>query len=312
MTSSSSVTFQEHFSLEEKTKIAKAIKNISEEQIKREFDDLKQIGIQACTMSERCRTGNNIVDYFTFPQRLETRGKYNVNYFEFIENIEAFSQKKFIQNMLKYYETTKNKNKTKNQYVVWKEVYNICVSAINIIRPLVYMEIYAKYKPTSVLDFCAGWGGAAVAASALNVPKYMGIEINHDLQGPYQNLVAFLKDHGTTTEIDMRFQDALSVDYSALHYDLVFTSTPYYFIQKYKNNREYEGGKKEMDEQFYKPLFKKTFDHLQKGGHYILNVNREVYERVCIDLLGPAHDIYTYKKSKRQNDYQEMVYVWRK
>jgi hypothetical protein len=302
----------ESFSLEQKKGIAKSIKNITEEQIQKEYDDLKLIGADAYTKSERCRIGNNIVDYFTFPERLETRGKYNVNYFEFINNIPAFSQKKFIQTMLRYYETTKNKNKKKNQYVVWKEVYNICISAINIIRPLVYMEIYTRYKPKCVLDFCAGWGGAVVAASVLNVQKYIGVEINHDLKEPYQRLSSFLKKQGTTTEIDMRFQDALTVDYSTLQYDLVFTSTPYYFIQKYKNNREYEGGKKEMDEHFYRPLFRKTYDHLQKGGHYILNVNKEIYERVCIDLLGAAQDIYTYKKSKRQNDYQEMVYVWRK
>jgi hypothetical protein len=306
------IEYSESFSLEQKKEIAKSIKNITEEQIQKEFDELKLIGAQAYTKSERCRIGNNIVDYFTFPQRLETRGKYDVNYFEFINNIQAFSQKKFIQTMLTYYETTKNKNKTKNQYIVWKEVYNICISAINIIRPLVYMEIYTRYKPNSVLDFCAGWGGAVVAASVLNIPNYIGIEINHELKEPYQRLCGFLKKHGTTTEIDMRFQDALSVDYSALQYDMVFTSTPYYFIQKYKNNREYEGGKKEMDDQFYRPLFRKTYDNLQKGGHYILNVNQEIYERVCIDLLGAAQDIYTYKKSKRQNNYQEMVYVWNK
>ena len=51
------------------------------------------------------------------------------------------------QNMLKYYEDVKNKNKTKNNYIVLKEVYNICISAINIFRPLVAMEIYNKYKP---------------------------------------------------------------------------------------------------------------------------------------------------------------------
>jgi uncharacterized membrane protein len=49
-----------------------------------------------------------------------------------------------------------------------------------------------------------------------------------------------------------------------------------------------------------------------KNGYYILNVNREVYERVCIDLLGVASEKYPYKKSKRQNNYQEIVYVWYK
>ena len=67
-----------------------------------------------------------------------------------------------------------------------------------------------------------------------------------------------------------------------------------------------------MDALFYKPLFTKTFQGLKTGGYYILNVNKEIYNRVCIDLLGEPNDIYHYKKSKRQNNYQEMVYVWYK
>ena len=300
--------FSETFTEEEKEEISKKIKNIELDTIEKEFKELQKIGQTAHLTSERCRTGNNIVDYFTFTQRLHTRGKYNIHYFEFIQNIEYFKEKKFIQNMLKYYETNKKK---KNKYIVFKEVYNICISAINIIRPLVYMEIYTKYQPKHILDFCAGWGGAAVAASALNIPIYTGIEINHHLQKSYHQLTQFLKER-STTHVEMIFQDALTVDYSELSsYDLVFTSPPYYFIQKYENNKEYVD-KKEMDKHFYKPLFTKTFEHLKKGGYYILNVNREVYERVCVSLLGPADQEYPYKKSKRQNNYQEIVYVWYK
>lgn len=301
---------KESFTEGEKIEIANKIKAINLTNVEKEFKELQKIGINASNMSERCRIGNSVVDYFTFTQRLNTRGKYNVNYFEFITNIEYFKEKKFIQNMLNYYEKVKNKNKKKNQYIVWKEVYNICISAINIIRPLVYMEIYSKYKPNTILDFCAGWGGAAIASSALNIPKYIGIEINHHLKPCYSKLKEFLHSF-STTEIDMRFQDALTVKYETLNYDLVFTSPPYYFIQKYENNVEYET-KQKMDDLFYKPLFSKTYLHLKKGGYYILNVNREIYERVCIDLFGVANEEYPYKKSKRQNNYQEIVYVWYK
>jgi len=301
---------KELFSLEEKMQIAKQIKSITIEQVENEFIELQNIGSNAYKQSERCRIGNNVVDYFTFLQRLHTRGKYNVNYFEFIANIDVFKEKKFIQNMSIYYETVKNKNKQKNQFIVLKEIYNICISAINIIRPLVYMEIYSKFQPISILDFCAGWGGAAVAASALNIPNYTGIEINHHLQQPYKNLCSFLSSNSSSI-IDMRFQNALEVDYSQFEYDLVFTSPPYYFIQKYENNAIYKS-KDEMDELFYKPIFKKTFHNLKKGGHYILNVNKEVYERVCIPVLGEAKETFPYKKSKRQNNYKEIVYVWTK
>jgi hypothetical protein len=67
-----------------------------------------------------------------------------------------------------------------------------------------------------------------------------------------------------------------------------------------------------MDEIFYIPLFSETYKYLQPNGVYALNINKEMYENVCIKLLGKAHDSYPYKKSKRQNDYDEIVYVWYK
>jgi 16S rRNA G966 N2-methylase RsmD len=292
--------------------IAAIIKPISYATIDKEMDQLIAIGKNAGTMSPRCRIGNNIVDYFTFAERLHTKGKYNVSFYEFLFNLDFFKQKKFIQNMFAYYERVKNASGKKHAYVVCKEIYNISISAINIIRPLVYMEMYSRptVKPTSILDFCAGWGGAAVAAAALNIEKYTGIEINFSLKRPYEELIAFLKKK-SHTKIDMRFEDALHVDYSAIDYDFVFTSPPYYFIQKYENNATYKS-KAEMDEKFYIPLFKNSYQGLSPGGTYIINICKEVYDNVLKPLLGDADEIIPYKKSKKQNNYVEMVYIWYK
>jgi hypothetical protein len=46
------------------------------------------------------------------------------------------------------------------------------------------------------------------------------------------------------------------------------------------------------------------------GGHYIINVCNEIYEKVLKNLLGEANEFFPLKKSKRQNNYTEMVYVW--
>jgi DNA modification methylase len=94
-------------------------------------------------------------------------------------------------------------------------------------------------------------------------------------------------------------------------YDTVFASPPYYFIEKYANNMKYET-KKDMDERFYRPLFAKTYNGLQSGGHYIINVCKEVFDNVLRGLLGEPFEAFPLKKSKRQNDHTEMVYVWRK
>ena len=294
----------------DKVYIAKQIKNITLQDLEKEMNQLIDIGKNANTIGPRSRIGNNVVDYFTFVQRLETKGKYGTSFYEFLQNIDEFKKKKFIQTMLKYYKDVKNKNNTKSEYTVLKEVYNICISAINIMRPLNCMEIYTKYNAKRVLNFCAGWGGSTIAAAALHLDAFYGVEINTDLKEPYNNMVAYLQTKSATF-FDVRFCDAVEIDYTALLYDTVFASPPYYFIEKYANNVKY-ASKKEMDEKFYKPLFSKTYNGLQNGGHYIINICKEVYDNVLKDLLGEAAETFPLKKSKRQNDYTEMVYVWRK
>jgi len=301
---------QDTLTKEEKREIASKIKNSSMQEVEKDMNKLIEIGTNAHTISPRSNIGNNVVDHFTFLQRLETKGKYDVTFFEFLVNIDTFKKKKFIQTMLTYYDEVKNKNRTKHEYKVLKEVYNICISAINIMRPLNCMEIYTRYNATRVLNFCAGWGGSTVAACALNLKAYYGIEINHDLKEPYANLTAYLQTK-CNTEIKVWFEDAVGFDYSTIEYDTVFASPPYYFIEKYAHNTDYES-KKEMDEKFYRPVFSNTYAGLKKGGHYIINVCKEVYETILVELLGDAHETFPLKKSKRQNNYTEMVYVWRK
>jgi hypothetical protein len=300
----------ETFTKEEKSEIAKKIKDIQMTIVEEDMNKLIKIGNGAHMISERSKIGNNVVDYFTFLQRLETKGKYDVNYFEFLANLDIFREKKFIKNMLTYYETVKNKNKTKNEYKVYKEVYNICISAINIMRPLNCMEIFTRYDAKKVLNFCAGWGGSTVAASALNLDAWYGVEINDDLKEPYDNMMSYLRTK-SDTKMSVWFGDAVDFDYSIIEYDTVFSSPPYYFLEKYANNVAYKS-KKDMDDKFYKPVFAKTFAHLKPGGYYIINICKEVYDNVLKKLLGEAHETFPLKKSKRQNNYTEMVYVWHK
>ena len=86
---------------EYKQMIAHKIKPILEIDAENDFDKLRTMvlsenddsnsGIQ---FNERCKVGNNIVDFFTFIERLETRGKYNINFYDFVKNIEEFKKKK--------------------------------------------------------------------------------------------------------------------------------------------------------------------------------------------------------------------------
>ena len=72
----------ESYTKEEKITIAKHIKNISLMDLEDDMNKLIKIGDKANMISERSNIGNNVVDYFTFVERLETKGKYDVNYFD--------------------------------------------------------------------------------------------------------------------------------------------------------------------------------------------------------------------------------------
>jgi len=303
------------FSKERKEYISKQIKNISLQEIQKEYNKLVKYRDYTnsgfiSNFSPYSRIGNKIVDYFTFTQRLETKGKYNCNYFDFLQNLETFKQKKFIQNMITYYKDVKNKNNKKNEFTVYKEIYNICISSINILRPLYCIEIYLKYKAKNVLNFCSGWGGTLVSACALNLNTYTGIDINTNLKIPYENMISFLKNN-CLTEVNMYYEDASLFDYTKINYDFVLSSPPYYFLEKYENNICYSS-KKEMNEKFYIPLFKNSYQGLSPGGTYIINICKEVYENVLKPLLGHADEVIPYKKSKKQNNYVELVYIWYK
>jgi hypothetical protein len=226
----------------------------------------------------------------------------------FVSEINALAKKKYVNNILSFYKNRKTKYP---EAKVWYRISNLYFSAISIFKPQIAMDIYCLYNANSVLDFTMGWGGRLIGACALNIPKYIGIDMNPNLKDPYNKMSHFLQKH-STTEIELYFQDALSVDYSKLDYDLVLTSPPYYNIETYGD--DVKKTKEEWNNSFYKPIFEKTFQHLKTGGHYCINIPNEVYENVATKILGNPFTKIPLPKSKRTSNenYNEFIYVWKK
>ena len=290
----------------QKDQIAKKIKNISEEEAIRDYENLKKADLSKVT--NETRIGNKFVDHFTFLERLETVSKKGMSYFEFIKDTE-YHKKKYIQNLLNY-------QKGDDKHVALYRVFKLHCGSIGLFKPLTAMEIYSRFKPKSILDFTMGWGGRLVGACALDVPNYIGIDSNKQLKQPYQKMVKLLKQLGTQTKIKLIFKDALKVDYSKLDYDCVLTSPPYYNVEVYEGMKPKKDD--EWEQEFYIPIFLETYKHLKKNGYYILNIPKDLYDNVCIELFGKADIKIPLKKkahpknSYTKKDYTEFMYVWRK
>ena len=315
-TTKSQSKYTEHFTRKQKQKISDNIHTYSMEDIVKDYQTLVEIGCTAKSKLHK-KSGNKIVDHFTLTERLNTIGNKGISFFQLWNNKKEFEKKTYIQNILRF----EKERDMLDIYKIWYKISNLYFGSINIFRPLIAMDIYCRYHPTSILDMTAGWFGRGIGAAALNIPKYIAIDNNRNLKTPYQKLVRFLKQQGTSTEIETYIADSITFDYSKLNYDMVFTSPPYYDIEKYSYQKEYSS-MEEWDQSFYIPLFQQTYRHLKPGGHYILNIPSSVYERVCVPLLGKADEYIPFPKNKRfhaiqknvkkTNRYEEFIYVWKK
>tara|TARA_R110000782_G_scaffold1833_2_gene7529 strand:- start:2470 stop:3384 length:915 start_codon:yes stop_codon:yes gene_type:complete len=289
----------------QKKNIALQIKDISQEEAIKDFDNLKKI---ACNGKDNnlSRVGNKVVDRFTIGERLETKGKKGINFYDLYYNRFKLTQPS-IESLLKYNDTDTENATVKN----WYSIMNLYYGSISIFRPLIAIEAYCKYKPTAILDFTMGWGGRLVGACALDIKKYIGIDNNKDLRKPYTELKKLMNKH-SNTDIELYFTDAVKFDYSKLEYDMVLTSPPYYNIEEYEG--QVTKTKDEWDRDFYEPVFRNTFNNMKKGGYYCLNIPEELYERVALKLFKkPTHKIrLNIKKRKSESKYKEFIYVWKK
>jgi len=274
------------------------LKSISLYEIKEEWNKIKYLSLEELNeINERSKLGCNIVDYYFFEQRLKTKGNKGINFYEFVQDIELYKTKRYIQTLLSYCD--KHNRYIDNIYKRYYYIYGLSFGRVNAFKITNALKIYKTYNPTHILDPFCGFGGRCAAASMLNI-KYTGIDINHDLKPHYEKLTSDFNCNAT-----LYFQDCLSIDYNKINYDMVFTSPPYENIEVYPNNPIKTN--KEWTT-FYNKIFKLLWDNLKKG-YFIININEKIYNKILVPLIGECNTKSILTKSKR-NTYVEYIYVW--
>jgi hypothetical protein len=292
--------------------IAAAIKPIEKAEVVDEFQKLLHIASSQTEITStqmNSALGLKILDFYTFVERLNTQGKHGLNFFEFLHQLPSIKKKKYIQNVVKFYH---DKKPHLPPIKMWYNIFSLYFGAVNAFKPLVAMNIYKIHTNTTslkILDFTMGFGGRLVGACAVNAKTYIGIDLNTNLRAPINKIKTLLSKY-SPTHVELIFKDATTVDYSKLKYNFVLTSPPYYGIETYSHMNVY-ADKNDWDARFYIPVFTQTYKHMARGGWYCINVNEEIYERVCKPVLGPiAHKIPL--PTSGGNTYQEFTYCWKK
>ena len=290
----------------DKSQIIKELINVSLLDAEKDWHELSLMSSNEVeNLNGRSRTGCKVLDYYFFEERIETIGNKGINFFNFVNDIDFYKTKKYIQTLLTYCD---NNNRYKDSIIKkYYYCYGLCFGRINAFKITNALQIYNRYSPNiAVIDPFCGFGGRLVGAMIKNI-NYIGIDLNCDLQPCYNKLIQDFSDK-TQSKITLLFQDSNTIDYSKYNYDMVFSSPPYENIEIYKHME-----KKTPDEwnKFYKEIFQKLWDNLQPGGTYIININEKIYKKVLEPLFGSAIESILLKKSSK-NDYKEFIYVWTK
>jgi DNA modification methylase len=274
------------------------IKNISAEKARTSYQKMSDFDLS--NLTPETKIGNDFVDFFTFPARLNTRAKrMGFTFWEFINNHEYLNR----HGVLKLIEYYKGDTSLRTMYKIYKYQFG----TIGLFRPIRAREVLSIYQDqiTTVLDPTMGWGCRMTGAASLNIPHYIGIDLNPELREPLTRMSEELTSLGSQTDIRLFFQDAMNVDYSQLTYDCVFTSPPYF------NTELYVGTQKRTKVEWihwYKTLFSKIFENLKPNGLMILNVPQDIYDTIFLIVFGkPETQIPLLKHNRGKPEY---IYVW--
>lgn len=275
-------------------------RNISFLSVNEEWGQLKSMTLaELDALNGRSKVGCAIVDYYFFQHRLRTKGNKGINFFEFVDQIEMYKTKPYIQTLLAYCE---KKNRYKDSDVKrYYYIYGLTFGRVNAFKITNGLKMYHRFRPTKILDPFCGFGGRMAAALMLGIP-YVGIDMNVDLKPEYERMMGDFPGDAC-----VKFQDCNTFDYSGVSYDMVFTSPPYENIEVYPNVPA--KSLKEWDT-FYREIFKKLWDNMPRGI-FAINIHKKIYDKILVKMFGECGEKILLTKSSR-NAYIEYIYVWTK
>lgn len=286
---------------------ANELKTTTLDAVRREWTKAKAMTLDELdALNGRNKVGCGIIDHYFFAERLATVGNKGINFITFMENIEYYKTKKYIQTLLTFCE--KNNRYKDSILKRYYYIYGLCFGRVNAFKVTNALMIYKKYRPTKVLDPFCGFGGRLVGALMENI-EYRGYDLNAYMEAPYARLLSdFSSEGGTNASVS--FCDSTFIDYDELAktypYDMVLTSPPYRNIEVYRSSERHTN---DWWHALYVRIFTSLWSGLSTNGYLVVNINEEIYQESLKPLLGECLEKTLLTKTVK-NSYREYVYVW--
>ncbi|NDG27704.1 MAG: hypothetical protein EB120_11095 [Proteobacteria bacterium] len=307
--------------------LAKNLRPIPKKDALVDFKKLQERAKTCGPFKPQERSGLRTLNSLFFKHRLRAPGKSGVT---FPETLADPARLDYIEKKLAKIKKHQPQNELRHLRQLY-DVFQLYFGAVNQFRPTEALKIYCELRPQyGILDFSSGWGGRCIAALAAGIPYY-GCDANERMRKSYESLVKIAEEAGAEPNVHMIFQPSETVkDFKAeiaggAKYDLVFTSPPYFTLEKYEGMPKY-AGKEGFLTEFLGPVVERSWKGLELGGYMALNMPSFMYDAVK-DSLPPlwgkrklgiaarhgsdagAGRAITKKSEKKAFEW---IYIWKK
>ena len=181
-------------------------------------------------------------------------------------------------------------------------------------KPNVAKVLYDKLESKSILDFSAGWGDRLAGFYASETGEfYLGIDPRKENHPIYEEQKWFYEKHRTMFEVNKRSlmieSPAEDFEYKENMYDTVFTSPPYFSVERYSYDDTQSWVRyKDIDswnKNFLQKSIKKIWPSIKSGGYLLVNIAdvfaRTAGQRNMVEICNPMNDfISTFSDSEYQ------------
>lgn len=162
-------------------------------------------------------------------------------------------------------------------------------------KPIIAKYIYNKYGNNgAVLDFSSGWGDRLLGFWTSTCDNYTGIDPNTNLIEGYNEQIAIYNTLIPNKTAQILSNCAEDINFKDVKFDLIFTSTPYFNIERYtqQDNQSFKKFRKLNNwlEGFLFKSINNFWNNLKNGGYLILNIS-DVYSNHTINkICDPMND----------------------
>jgi hypothetical protein len=245
---------------------------------------------------------NNITDYFSEEVRIKC------SFGNYISPLEYWKKNKY--NIIK---KTLEKYKKINIHLLRETIYFNTKLCSNF-RITVCMTILKYFNPKKWLDISAGWGDRLLSGIFCKIKYYESTDPNMNLHSCYEKIKdTFLTEKKKQNYI-IHKNGFLEANIKGKNFDIVFTSPPFFTLEKYsefsENSLKKYKTENEWINNFFIPSLIKSYNLLKKDGYMILymggseNVMKSMFK--LNNVMKYLGIIYFYENKPRG------IYVWKK